>query len=203
MSGIIENANDLKELYLQTNLTDVAAVQTAIKDIRENAYTDAKEKYLTALNTATPAGINKARKYNRLTVLTRNLGWGIMALAVIWMLIIDADFDDAITTWQSVAFWVGAGIQIYITVLKNAWNKLTLSGSVLHPDVTSASTGTTAPKFSMKSVTAANKGIKTAISQKNKQQPAIREEKRASLCDTCGHQNPEGEEFCEKCGAKL
>ena len=52
-----------------------------------------------------------------------------MAIFAIWM---GAQAWEDDSTWQSLGFWAGAGIQIYIAVLKNAWSKLTLSGSVIH-----------------------------------------------------------------------
>ena len=56
-NGIIENAEELKSLYLQIDITNVAAVQSAVKEISENVYVAGKEKYLEALNAATPANI--------------------------------------------------------------------------------------------------------------------------------------------------
>ena len=42
-NGIIENAEELKSLYLQIDITNVAAVQSAVKEISENVYVAAKK----------------------------------------------------------------------------------------------------------------------------------------------------------------
>ncbi len=136
-NGIIENANDLKNLYLQTDIADISALQSAVKEISENVYVAGKEKYLEALHSATPSSISKARRYQKLmanddikSIVLKNLGWIIMIIFGIWMGAQDWGDDS---TWQSLGFWGGVGIQIYISVLKSAWNKLTLSGAVIHP----------------------------------------------------------------------
>ena len=136
-NGIIENAEELKNLYLETDITNIAAVQSTIKEISENVYVAGKEKYLEALNAAIPANLSKARLYNKMvsntgikSMILKNLGWIIMIFFGIWMGIQDWGDDS---TWQSLGFWVGVGIQVYISVLKSAWNKITLSGSVIHP----------------------------------------------------------------------
>lgn len=141
-NGIIENANDLKNLYIETNLTDISSVQTTINEIKENVYVAGKEKYLLALNAADSATISKARKYNGIlssnyASILKNLGWIMMAVFAILMGVVDSGFEDSITTWLSLGFWVGVGIQIYLSVLKGAWNKLTLSGAVIHPSLKS------------------------------------------------------------------
>lgn len=86
-AGIIENAEELKSLYLQTDIANVAAVQSAVKEISENVYVAGKEKYLEALNSATPSNISKARKYNKMasaggikSLVSKNLGWIIMVI---------------------------------------------------------------------------------------------------------------------------
>lgn len=195
-SGIIENAEELKNLYVQTDITNVAAVQTTVKEISENVYVAGKEKYLEALNAATPANISKARKYAAMAsgegikpLVLKNLGWIVMAVFAIWMGVQDWA-DDA--TWQSLGFWVGVGVQIYIAVLKSAWNKLTLSGSVMHPMLMATATPV-AEKNSANKVNA-NKPASLASEEK---------EVKHVFCPECGRKNKEGASFCEHCGTKL
>ena len=139
---IIETPEELKQLYLNTNIADIAAVQSASKEISENIKVAGKEKYLEALSHAIPATISKAQKYQKLAgsgntkaSILKNLGWIIMAVFAIWIGVLDWDAD---ATLQSLGFWVGAGIQIYIAILKSAWDKLTLSGTIIHPVVKSS-----------------------------------------------------------------
>lgn len=143
---IIETPEELKQLYLNTNIADIATVQSASKEISENVKIAGKEKYLEALHNAIPATISKAQKYHRLAgngdtkaSILKNLGWIIMAVFAIWIGLLDWEAD---ATVQSLGFWIGAGIQIYIAILKNAWNKLTLSGTVIHPVVKNNSIST-------------------------------------------------------------
>lgn len=194
-SGIIENAEELKSLYLQTDITNTTAVQSAIKDITENVYVIGKEKYLVALNSATPATLSKAQKYHKMvssggikSTITKNLGWIIMAIFAIWMALQSWETDS---TWQSFGFWVGVGIQIYIAVLKSAWKKLTLSGTAIHSAVNSS----TVSFSSSRNNTAANT---------NQTAPVFKETSvKYIFCSECGHKNKEGAQFCENCGRKL
>lgn len=191
-SGIIENAEALKTVYLNTDITDVSAVQTARKEISENAYVDGKEKYLEALNAATPANIYKARKYQNMAsgMIIKNLGWVIMVVFAIWMGTQDWEDDS---TWQSLGFWVGAGIQIYIAVLKSAWSKLTLAGAVIHPALKTVTTTTMTSNCPSKAYT--SQAMTTAAQQE--------QSSKYIFCSECGRQNKEGTQFCENCGAKL
>lgn len=194
-NGIIENAEELKLLYLQTDITNVAAVQSATKEISENVYVAGKEKYLEALSSATPANLSKARKYNKMAsgngikpLVTKNLGWIIMIIFGIWMGV-QAWADDS--TWQSLGFWVGVAIQIYIAVLKSAWNKLTLSGAVIHPALNTASVPPTTVNNSSKPH--AEQAAPVA------QDATV----KYVFCSECGRKNKEGSQFCENCGTKL
>ena len=197
-NGIIENAEELKSLYLQTDITNVAAVQSAVKEISENVYVAGKEKYLEALNSATPANLSKAQKYNKMvcsdgikSMILKNLGWIVMAIFGILMAVVDSDYEDSITTWLSLGFWVGVGIQIYSAVLKNAWSKLTLSGTVIH----SALKSTSAPTAPI------NNPIKTRTEQVK---PVANDATvKYVFCSECGRKNKEGAQFCENCGTKL
>lgn len=193
-NGIIENAEELKSLYLRTDITDVAAVQSAAKEISENVYVAGKEKYLEALNSATPANLAKARKYNKMVsddgikaIILKNLGWIVMGIFGIWMGLQDWETD---ATWQSLGFWIGVGIQVYIAVLKSAWDKLTLSGAVVHPAL--IKTGAVSAHATVKH---------SDVEFKLKQETA-----RASeniFCNKCGIQNNAEAKFCKNCGAKL
>lgn len=196
-SGIIENAEELKLLYLNTDITDVSAVQTAQKVISENVYVAGKEKYIEALKTATPANIAKARKYNKIAtgngikpLILKNLGWIIMAIFAIWM---GAQVWEDDSTWQSLGFWAGAGIQIYIAVLKNAWSKLTLSGSVLHS--------------ALKEVAVQSAVTNGAATMRTTQTVEVQVDKKDAtqyvFCSQCGRRNKADTQFCESCGAKL
>lgn len=190
--GIIENATELKEFYINTDITDVSAVQSAIHEIKENVYVAGKESYLLALNEATPANIAKARKYNSGNSITRNIGWILMGVFGVLMAVVDSGFDDPITTWLSLGFWVGVGVQIYISVLKSAWNKLTLSGSVIHPSL-----------GNIAKVTPPTNNIVSNSSQAvNIQKPASVTDKYV-FCSQCGRKNKEDASFCENCGSKL
>lgn len=142
----IETPEELKQLYLNTNIEDIAAVQSASKEISENVKVAGKEKYLEALNNAIPATISKAQKYQKLAgsgdtkaSILKNFGWIIMAVFAIWIGILDWDAD---ATLQSLGFWIGAGVQIYIAILKSAWDKLTLSGTIIHPVVKNTQSST-------------------------------------------------------------
>lgn len=197
-TGIIENAEELKNLYLQTDITDVAAVQSAVKDISENVYVAGKDKYLEALNSATPANLSKARKYNKMvyaagikSTILKHLGWIVMAIFGILMAVVDSDYEDSITTWLSLGFWIGVVIQIYIAVLKSAWSKLTLSGAVIHS--------------ALKSTSALTTRISTPIKTQTEQVKPVANDATAKyvFCSECGRKNKEGAQFCENCGTKL
>lgn len=138
--GIIETEKELRELYLQTDLSNVDSVQETMKEIEENVYVEGKEKFLVALRNATPQNLAKARKYQNkfvLSVIMKNLGWGLMAIFFAAAMIFDDSglFEESTVTWPYLGFWVGVGVQIYIAVLKSAWEKLTLSGAVRHPSL--------------------------------------------------------------------
>lgn len=190
MSGIIENADELKNLYLNTDLTNAAAVQTSIKEISSNAYVTGKEKYVVALNAATPSNIAKARKYNNAPPYMCYLGWGVLAIFFVLAMIFDDSglFEDSTVTWPYIGCWVGIGIQIYIAILKSAWKKLTLSGVVIHPVLAS----------STKAVPTKNIIHKTVPKS---QQPADTVED--VFCGECGRKNRVNAQYCENCGAKL
>lgn len=132
---IIQTAEDLKKFYLQTDIADISSVQSAIEEVSSRAYIGGSDKYLVALNTATPANLIKAKRYIDLNTspILKNMGWVLMAIFGVLMAVVDSNFEDAITTWLSLGFWVGVAAQIYIATLKNVWEKLTLSGSVIHP----------------------------------------------------------------------
>lgn len=95
--------------------------------------------------------------------------------------------DDS--TWQSLGFWVGVGIQIYIAVLKSAWKKLTLSGSVIHP--------------ALGSTPVAKQNINTVGS--DMAAPTAQTQNTAGhvFCGECGRENKGDAQFCENCGHKL
>lgn len=140
-SVFIENAKDLKEFYLETDITDVAAVQSAVKEISECKNVPGKEKYLEALHSAVPANISKARRYQKIvatddikSIILKNLGWVMMVVFFVMAMMFDDSglFEESTVTWPYAGFWIGVGVQIYLAVLKNAWSKLTLSGTVIH-----------------------------------------------------------------------
>lgn len=192
-NGIIENAEELKSLYLQTDITNVAAVQSAVKEISENVYVAGKEKYLEALNAATPANIAKAKRYNNAPTPMRYLGWGIMIIFFAIAMIFDDSgiFEESNVSWAYSGVWVGIGIQIYIAVLKSAWNKLTLSGAVIH----------SALKNTSATATPINNPIKTQTEQAK---PTANDATvKCVFCSECGRKNKEGAQFCENCGTKL
>lgn len=126
-------ADDLKARYLQTDITDFSAVRAAIQEFTQLPNTAGREEFLTALQNANPENVKRAKKYNNMTKWRRRLGWIIMAVFVFLIAVIDADYEDAITTWLSLGFCIGAGVQIYYAVLKKSWKLLTLSGSLIHP----------------------------------------------------------------------
>ena len=135
---IIENQEALKALYLDTDLTDIASIQSAIKEIQESVFTTGKEKYLEALTAAKEGKIPRAIKYNKIlsfggykAMILKNIGWIISALLVLIIMIAYPDLDDA-PDLMYLLVWVGIGAQIYLYVLKSAWDKLTLSGLVMH-----------------------------------------------------------------------
>lgn len=174
---------EVKQLYMQTDLTDIASVQSAINSISQNTQLSNKAKYLEALNSANPSNLSKARKYQEMSksAIMKNLGWIVMAVFAVVMGVIDSDFDDAITSWISLGFCVGAAIQIYIAVLKSAWSKLTLSGLVMHPAVTSPS----------------SPAAKSFVN------PTTNTASEYRFCDQCGAKNAPGMQFCSECGNKL
>lgn len=132
---IIQTAEDLKNYYLQTDITNISSVQSAISELSTGTCVAGKEKYIAALNAASPVNIKKAQRYGYLSgsSLLKNIGWLLMAVFTVLMAVVDSDFEDTITTWLSLGFWVGVGVQVYISTLKNAWNMLTLNGAVVHP----------------------------------------------------------------------
>lgn len=136
---IVENQEALKQLYMETNLLDFSSVQTAIKEINDNVFVTGKEKYLEALNCANASKITKARKYNKIlafggykSILLKNTGWIIAVLLFLIIMIAYQDVDNA-PDLMYLLVWVGIGVQFYIYTLKNAWNKLTLNGLIIHP----------------------------------------------------------------------
>lgn len=139
---IIQTAQDLKKFYLQTDITNISSVQSAINEVSSKKHIAGSEKYLEALNAATPANIKKAMWYGYLanSSVLKNIGWVLMAVFAVLMAVVDSDYEDAITTWLSLGFWVGAGVQVYIAMLKSAWSKLTLSGAVIHPALQNGTT---------------------------------------------------------------
>ena len=192
-NGIIENAEELKKLYLQTDITNVAAVQSAVKEITENVYVAGKEKYVEALNAASPANIAKAKRYNNIPTPVRYLGWGLMAFFFVMGMIFDDSglFEESTVTWPYIGFYIGIGIQIYLAVLKSAWNKITLSGAVIH----------SALKNSSASISPINNSIKTSPEQAK---PVANDTTvKYVFCSECGRKNKEGAQFCENCGTKL
>ncbi|MBP3664539.1 MAG: zinc ribbon domain-containing protein [Tyzzerella sp.] len=174
---------EVKHLYMQTDLTDIASVQSTISCISKNTQLSNKAKYMEALNSANPANLAKARKYHELSksVIMKNLGWIVMAVFAVVMGVIDSDFDDAITSWISLGFCVGAAIQIYIAALKSSWSKLTLSGLVIHPAVMS-------PNLS---------------AAKNVVAPTVKATSEWCFCSQCGAKNGAGTKFCSECGSEL
>lgn len=193
--GIIENSEMLKLLYMNTDITDISAVQTAKKEISENVYVAGKEKYMEALNAATPANIAKAKRYNNAPTPMRYLGWGVMAFFFAMGMIFDDSglFEESTVTWPYVGFWVGVAIQIYIAVLKNAWSKLTLAGAVIHPVLKTPAAQTTI----------ANDTAKPYVAQVNTTPVQQNQNVKYVFCGECGRRNKEGAENCENCGAKL
>ncbi|MBQ8868833.1 MAG: hypothetical protein IJ027_03835 [Oscillospiraceae bacterium] len=135
---IIKTAEELKQIYLETDINNISDVQDTLKEISEKAYDiKGKEKYLEALNAATPANIAKAKRYNNAPTPARYLGWGLMVVFFAMAMMFDDSglFEESTVTWPYVGFWIGIGTQIYIAVLKSAWDKLTLNGSVIHPAI--------------------------------------------------------------------
>ncbi len=191
--GRLENTDQVKMLFLSTDITNVSEVQSAIKEISENKDIAGSGNYLEALREVTPANISKARKYNKMSKIGKYLGWIIMALFAVLMAVIDSDFDDPITTWLSLGFWVGVGIQIYIAVLKSAWKKLTLDGTVIHGKIfeSAPSTQTTATV----SDRSTSQTSESALNQN--------ETGNYTFCKECGHKNAEGVQFCTNCGKRL
>ncbi len=186
--GIMDKDEELKRFYLDTDIADYSAAQAALKNVKENAFAPSKEKYVAALNYANPANIEKARKYYKLYekgTIAKNFGFALMAVFAVLMAVIDSGFDDAITTWLSLGFWIGVGVQLYISLsLKDAWDKLTIQSTVIH----SALRGATPVKTS--SGTNVNAEEKT-------------EEENYVYCSECGRQNKEGAKHCENCGKEL
>ena len=131
---IIENQEALKQLYLETNLTDISSVQSTVKEIKDNVFVTGKEKYLEVLNSVNISKISRAKKYDKIlsfggmkSMLLRNIGWIIAILLFLIILIAYPDVDDA-PDLMYLLVWVGIGIQIYLYNLKSAWNKLTIDG---------------------------------------------------------------------------
>lgn len=194
-SGIIENSEMLKLLYLNTDITDISAVQTAKKEISENVYVAGKEKYMEALNAATPANIAKAKKYNNAPTPMRYLGWGVMAFFFAMAMIFDDSgmFEESTVTWPYVGFWVGVAIQIYIAVLKSAWSKLTITGTVIHPALKTPMVQTATP----------NGPPIVSVTQAQSTSVQKTQDVHCVFCGECGRRNKVGAETCENCGAKL
>ncbi len=189
---VIETPAELKNLYLQTNIADIAEVQSTIKALRESPRVEGKEKYIEALNTVTTANIKKAQIYQRIPSFLRHLGWGLMALFFVLAMIYDDSglFEESTVTWPYAGFWIGIGTQIGIAVLKSAWNKLTLAGAVIHP-VISATQAPLTPNPNTQNTS----GITT--------QTAVSSSTSGVFCSQCGRKNQEGTLFCENCGTKL
>ena len=187
----IENTEKLKSIYLQTDITNIAAVQYAVKEISDNAYGVGKEKYLEALNAATPANIAKAKKYNNAPEYMRYLGWGIIVFFFAMAMLFDDSslFEESTVTWPYIGIWAGIGIQIYIAVLKSAWEKLTLSGAVIHPALKIVPA-----QFSVTSKTHETQTSQTTFSN---------QEEKYILCSKCGCKNKTNARFCENCGIEL
>ena len=139
--GRISNTEDIKQLYLSTDLSNISDVQSAIKELTENSKIAGADDYLVALRAATPATIAKARKYNNASTPVRYLGWALMVVFLAMAMMFDDSglFEESTVTWPYYGFYVGIAVQIYIAVLKNAWKKLTLSGAVIHSAVTGTS----------------------------------------------------------------
>lgn len=196
-NGIIENAEELKSLYLQTDITNVAAVQSAVKEISENVYVAGKEKYLEALNAATPANIAKAKRYNNAPTPMRYLGWGIMIILFVVTVLFDDSglFEESNVQWAYNGLWVGVAIQIYIAVLKSAWSKLTLSGAVIHLALKNTSAPSTSPAAS----------VNNRDNTNTEQTTSVKQEKTTEyiFCSECGRKNEEVKQFCSNCGNKL
>ncbi len=139
-NGVITNAEELKKLYIETDLLDSLSIQATVKEIKENVYVDGKEKYIEALGNTTPSNLSKAIKYNSIlafggykTTIFKNIGWIFAALTMLIIMIAYPDWEDDAPDWTYLLVWVGLGIQIYTAVLKSAWRKLTLDGTIIHP----------------------------------------------------------------------
>ena len=135
---MIKTAEELKQIYLETDINNISAVQDTLKEISEKAYAvKGKEKYIEALNNANPQKISRAKRYNNAPTPVRYLGWGLMVVFFAMAMMFDDSglFEKSTVTWPYVGFWIGVGVQIYIAVLKSAWDKLTLNGSIIHPAI--------------------------------------------------------------------
>ena len=187
----IKNAEELKSLYLEIDITNIADVQSAMKEINENVCVAGKEKYIDALNAATPSNISKARRYNNASTPMRYLGWGVIVVFFAMAVMFDDSgiFEESTVTWPYLGIWVGIGIQIYIAVLKSAWDKLTLSGAVIHP--------------ALKCSSLPNRFVNNESKKYTEQTPLVEQEETVIFCSNCGCKNKSSAQFCKNCGMKL
>lgn len=192
MSGIYEKEDEIRQRYIQTDLSDIASIQTSLQDISENAYTISKHKYIEALNSATPKNIKKAKSYEKLNSLgsfksgiAKNIGWVFASIIFLIILIAYPEWDTEAPDWMYLMVWIGIIAQIYIYVLKSAWSKLTLSGAVVHPCIKAEDQKDETPKFF--------KTNNICESSENGEH----------ICSQCQTPNKPTAQFCENCGSKL
>lgn len=116
-----------EKLYLNTDITDSAAVKKTLEEVKQAARTSASEGYISALEACTEKDIHKARIFQRgiRPKLYEVIGWTVFLLGVSNLFFLHLGILATILcVVASVIFLV-----LY-TDLSNPWEKLTLKGTV-------------------------------------------------------------------------
>lgn len=125
-----EDAKLFSRLYLGTDITNPSAVAATTAYIKAHTRTRDSEPYLTALNTCQPQSIQKARMYR---TGTRPQIFSFFGLILFLLALSNLLFLHLGVPLSLVCIVLSLVFALLYADLKDAWNKLTIRGSVLHP----------------------------------------------------------------------
>ena len=138
-----EDADTFASIYIATDINDSSAVTQAMDRIKSQNRTDVANRYVEALQSLNPKQIKKAKEYRLGKKTRRNSIWAI-SLAV----------SGVIALMMGNVLWL-AGFYFAIAVLfackngslKRSWNRLTVDGTAIPPELDVQRAEPKIPKF--------------------------------------------------------